>query len=372
MNKGKFKVGYVRYTGDGSGSLSNAQVMAKVKPVIESLGWTLDAEYHPDGWTDGTDVHAYFKGTGGEKLFVSYAGVVEYSASDGLARTYYKGGNYSYNNIYGLIVTMLPAPTETDPADLAWGSEKSPVYVLSRSDTPKEMLPLVGHQYGDAPSFHRNTLDTTYQMTIISDGARIIFDSSSSRMKYFWMGAIFDTLAHPTEDVSRVAKYGILSLNWKSNASYHPFTTLNTGEYVLHGGIRSKDEWLRYMQPENRMAHVFANAAGEWIYGSYSASSAYRATLYAYHALSATACVPITRGKARWLAIGMTSCSENINTTGYVVPGDGMKGWLDTDMIRAVCPTGLETNYTLDNGNFVYVGNGLMMGWCPTNDTKYW
>lgn len=371
MNKGKFKVGYVRYTGDGSGSLSNAQVMAKVKPVIESLGWTLDNEYHPDGWTDGTDVHAYFKGTGGEKLFVSYAGSSEYSASDALARTYYKGGSYSYNYLYGLIVTMLPAPTDTDSADLAWGSAKRPVYVLSRSDTPKEMLPVVGYQYGAAPSFHKNTLDTTYQMTIISDGARIIFDSSSSRLKYFWMGSIFDTLAHPTEDVSRVAKYGILSLNWDLS-NYSSFGTLRTGEYVLSGSIKVKSDWSNYMRPDYHGASVFANAAGEWIYGSYSASSAYRATVYAADALSATACVPITRGKARWLAIGMTSCSENINTTGYVVPGDGMKGWLDTDMIRAVCPTGLQTNYTLDNGNFVYVGNGLMMGWCPTNDTKYW
>lgn len=371
MNKGKFKVGYVRYTGDGSGSLSNAQVMAKVKPVIESLGWTLDAEYHPDGWTDGTDVHAYFKGTGGEKLFVSYAGAATYSAPDALARTYYKGGNYTYNELYGLIVTMLPAPTETDTADLAWGSEKRPLYVLSRSDTPNEMLPVVGLQYGAAESFHHNTLDTTYQMTIISDGARIIFDSSSSRLKYFWMGSIFDTLAHPTEDVSRVAKYGILSINWDSS-HYKSFTTLLTGERVLRGSIESKDNWSNYMRPDYHGASVFANAAGEWIYGSYQASSAYRATLYADSALSATACVPITRGKARWLAIGMTSCSENINTTGYVVPGDGMKGWLDTDMIRAVCPTGLQTNYTLDNGNFVYVGNGLMMGWCPTNDTKYW
>ena len=372
MNKGKFKVGYVRYTGDGSGSLSNAQVMAKVKPVIESLGWTLDADYHPDGWTDGTDVHAYFKGTGGEKLFVSYAGSNTYSASDTFARTYYKGASSSYQYLYGLIVTMLPAPTETDSADLAWGSEKRPLYVLSRSDTPKEMLPVVADSCTGSTSFHRNSLDVTYQMTIISDGARIMFGSTSTRSKDFWIGAIFDTLAHPTEDVSRVAKYGILSLNWITNTSYNSFTTLPTGEYVLYGGIVSKDNWNSYSTPENRMAPVFANAAGEWIYGSYAASSAYRATLYAYYALSATACVPITRGKARWLAIGMTSCSENINTSGYVVPGDGMKGWLDTDMIRAVCPTGLQTNYTLDNGNFVYVGNGLMMGWCPTNDTKYW
>lgn len=370
MNKGQFKVAYARYVGDGTGKLSNAQCMSKIKPAIESLGWTLDTEYHPDGWRDGTDVHAYFKGTGGEKLFVSYAGSNYYTSQDDLARTYYKGCSSSYNSLFGLIVTMLPAPTDSDARDLAWGADKSPMYVLARPDTPTEMLPVVADSESSSISFHNNALDTAYQMTIVSDGRRIIFDGTSSRMKTFWMGAIFDTLAHPTEDTSRVAKYGIFSLGDGGNAS--SFIKLLTGERVLNSRIQEKSNWSNYSSPSYKLAHVFANAAGEWIHGSYSAASAYRQTLYAYDALSASACTPITRGKARWLAIGMTSVSANINTSGYVVPGDGMKGWLDTDMIRAVCPTGLQTNYTLDNGNFIYVGNGLMMGWSAANDTKYW
>lgn len=368
MNKGQFKVAYARYVGDGTGSLSNARCMSIIKPAIESLGWTLDTEYHPDGWRDGTDVHAYFKGTGGEKLFVSYAGSDYYVSQDGQARTYYKGS--SYDKLYGLIVTMLPAPTDGDTRDLAWGAAKSPMYVLSRSDTPTEMLPVVADSDGSSISFHSNKIDVTYQMTIVSDGRRIIFDGTESRMKAFWMGAIFDTLAHPTEDTSRVAKYGIFSLG--KNSSYSSFNTLSTGERVLDSRIREKNYWPHNSDPSYKLAHVFANAAGEWIHGTYDAASAYRLPLYAQNALSASACTPITRGKARWLAIGMTSVSENINNSGYVVPGDGMKGWLDTDMIRAVCPTGLQTNYTLDNGNFIYVGYGLMMGWSADNDTKYW
>ena len=368
MNKGQFKVAYARYVGDGTGQLSNARCMSIIKPAIESLGWTLDAEYHPDGWRDGTDVHAYFKGTGGEKLFVSYAGSSTYSSQDGQARTYYKGSSYEY--LFGLIVTMLPTPTDSDARDLAWGADKSPMYVLARPDTPSEMLPVVADSDYTSISFHKNTLDIAYQMTIVSDGRRIIFDGTSNRMKAFWMGEIFDTLAHPTEDTSRVAKYGIFSLS--NDANYHSFSTLSTGEKVLDSRILNKDDWSRYSNPSYKLAPVFANAAGEWIYGKYDAASAYRIPLYARYALSASACTPITRGKARWLAIGMTSVSENINTSGYVVPGDGMKGWLDTDMIRAVCPTGLQTNYTLDNGNFIYVGNGLMMGWSAANDTKYW
>lgn len=370
MNKGQFKVAYARYVGDGTGSLSNAQCMSKIKPAIESLGWTLDTEYHPDGWRDGTDVHAYFKGTGGEKLFVSYAGSSTYASQDGLARTYYKGSSSSYTILYGLIVTMLPAPTNRDTRDLAWGADKSPMYVLARPDTPTEMLPVVATSYRSSISFHENKLDAAYQMTIVSDGRRILFDGTSNRMKTFWMGEIFDTLAHPTEDTSRVAKYGIFSLG--GGGAYSSFTTLSTDERVLRPHIPQKNDWSNYTNPEYFLAHVFANAAGEWIHGTYAAASALRYPLYASDALSASACTPITRGKARWLAIGMTSVSENINTSGYVVPGDGMKGWLDTDMIRAVCPTGLQTNYTLDNGNFIYVGYGLMMGWSADNDTKYW
>lgn len=368
MNKGQFKVAYARYVGDGTGSLSNARCMSIIKPAIESLGWTLDTEYHPDGWRDGTDAYAYFKGTGGEKLFVSYAGSNAIPSQDGQARTYYKGA--SYDDLYGLIVTMLPAPTDSDTRDLAWGAAKSPMYVLARSDTPTEMLPVVADSESSSISFHKNTLDIAYQMTIVSDGRRIIFDGTSSRMKGFWMGAIFDTLAHPTEDTSRVAKYGIFSLG--TGSSYNSFNRLSTGERVLNSRIQDKSSWAQYSHPSYKLAHVFANAAGEWIHGTYAAASALRLPLYACDALSASACTPITRGKARWLAIGMTSVSDNINTSGYVVPGDGMKGWLDTDMIRAVCPTGLQTNYTLDNGNFIYVGDGLMMGWSADNDTKYW
>lgn len=368
MNKGQFKVAYARYVGDGTGSLSNARCMSIIKPAIESLGWTLDTEYHPDGWRDGTDVHAYFKGTGGEKLFVTYAGSDYYVSRDGQARTYYKGS--SYDKLYGLIVTMLPAPTDSDTRDLAWGADKSPTYVLARSDTPTEMLPVVADSDSSLISFHSNKIDVAYKMIIVSDGRRIIFDGTSSRMKAFWMGAIFDTLAHPTEDTSRVAKYGIFSLGTSSD--YNSFTTLSTGEKVLNSRIPDKNYWSANGDPSRRLAHVFANAAGEWIHGEYDASSALRRPIYTQDALSASACTPITRGKARWIAIGMTSLSENINTSGYVVPGDGMKGWLDTDMIRAVCPTGLQTNYTLDNGNFIYVGNGLMMGWSADNDTKYW
>lgn len=368
MNKGQFKVAYVRYVGDGTGELSNAQCMSKIKPAIESLGWTLDTEYHPDGWRDGTDVHAYFKGTGGEKLYVSYSGSQGYVSQDGMTRTYYKGSSSTY--LDGLIVTMLPSPTDSDTRDLAWGADKSPMYVLARSDTPTEMLPVVADSDGSTSTFHNNTLDTAYQMTIVSDGRRIIFDGTKSRMKTFWMGAIFDTLAHPTEDTSRVAKYGIFSLG--DGGNYTSFNRLSTGERVLNSWIQEKNYWANNSDPSKHLAHVFANAAGEWIHGTYAAASAYRLPVYAENALSASACTPITRGKARWLAIGMTSVSENINNSGYVVPGDGMKGWLDTDMIRAVCPTGLQTNYTLDNGNFIYVGNGLMMGWSADNDTKYW
>ena len=275
MNKGQFKVAYVRYVGDGSGSLSNAQCMSKIKPAIESLGWTLDTEYHPDGWRDGTDVHAYFKGTGGEKLFVSYAGSTTYASNDDQARTYYKGS--SNNPLYGLIVTMLPAPTDSDTRDLAWGANKSPMYVLARSDTPTEMLPVVADSGRSSISFHKNTLDTTYQMTIISDGRRIIFDGMSSRMKAFWMGAIFDTLAHPTEDTSRVAKYGIFSVGDSGN--YTSFDTLSTGEYVLSSRIRNKNDWATYSNPSDHVAHVFANAAGEWLHGRYASASAYRIRL---------------------------------------------------------------------------------------------
>ena len=50
-----------------------------------------------------------------------------------------------------------------------------------------------------------------------------------------------------------------------------------------------------------------------------------------------------------------------------VVPGNGFKGYLDTDVFRAVY-AGFPYNTLLDDGKFIYLGSGLAIGWDSSNE----
>ena len=50
-------------------------------------------------------------------------------------------------------------------------------------------------------------------------------------------------------------------------------------------------------------------------------------------------------------------------TTRRVVPGSGLKGFLDPEMILAIRTNLYQRGQTFDGGNFIYVGAGLLMPW---------
>lgn len=70
-------------------------------------------------------------------------------------------------------------------------------------------------------------------------------------------------------------------------------------------------------------------------------------------------------GKSRWVPLAVAIISADINTDG-VVPGDGFKGYLDTDLFR--CARGTY-GQQFDNGNFICPQNdyNLLIGWNPDN-----
>lgn len=73
----------------------------------------------------------------------------------------------------------------------------------------------------------------------------------------------------------------------------------------------------------------------------------------------------VTSPGGRWTPCYMALRAANHDTY-YVVPGDGFKGYLDTDLIRGVNP-GYGYGQQLDGGNFVYLGGGFAIGWDPNN-----
>ncbi len=78
-----------------------------------------------------------------------------------------------------------------------------------------------------------------------------------------------------------------------------------------------------------------------------------------------TFCNPLNSGCGRfapyWVGYQMfSSDAKGVQGENYC---DGFKGYLDTDAIRAVDTTAYTRGQTLDNGNFLYLGAGLCIGW---------
>ena len=66
-----------------------------------------------------------------------------------------------------------------------------------------------------------------------------------------------------------------------------------------------------------------------------------------------------------WSAFYIVIAADDLTTNG-VIPGNGVKGILDTDLFRAGNPAfkGLYAN-----GQFTGMHEGLILGWDPSNST---
>jgi hypothetical protein len=75
----------------------------------------------------------------------------------------------------------------------------------------------------------------------------------------------------------------------------------------------------------------------------------------------------ITSPGGRWTPCYLWVYAGDHDTYG-IVPGDGFKGYIDTDLLRGVNPN-YSYGQQLDNGKFVYLGGGFAIGWDPNNTT---
>lgn len=73
----------------------------------------------------------------------------------------------------------------------------------------------------------------------------------------------------------------------------------------------------------------------------------------------------ITSGKTAFCALNLSHSTDDANSYG-VVPGNCFKGYLDTDLVRAVY-YGFPYDTKFDGGNFIYAGGGIALGWDPEN-----
>lgn len=213
-----------------------------------------------------------------------------------------------------------------------------------------------------------NTGTTTYSYYFVLKNAQIaIFERSSvwsanSRLKGMILGEIFKETGH----LSDTHTMGSCSLS---------VTGTDDGETVFQTGsgyfINSTTGYNLITSPGTGIMQYsqIISYSGNVFYGLYGTRGNYSYftgigldTTIANSVVSSV----ITSPGGRWTPVYMYINAADHDTYG-VVPGDGFKGYIDTDLLRGVNPN-YSYGQQLQGGDFVYLGGGFAIGWDADNE----
>lgn len=250
----------------------------------------------------------------------------------------------------GLFCSMIPAGSPQ-----SFGSDPTTEGFLVNDATKIHGSFLASRLLDSYSVAFRNRGSTTYHAQIITDGRTVVFRiNRENRMGSMWfVGPVIETLAHPTMDNAPTAKMLSKHLVYHNSSEAGDSDSSSWG-YEFWRSIGS------YYNQYNRV-DLF-NAVGNHLHSSnghdifFTSDSQLLSTLISNSSIA---------GFNRLAAISCGVMSPD-PTTHYIVQGDGLKGYLDTNFIRSVLNT-YTIGQTFDDGNFVYIGDGIALGWDPSN-----
>ena len=228
--------------------------------------------------------------------------------------------------------------------------------------------PFSGYSLGYNSCAYQNTGTNLYSYYFVLKNSQLIISfrvsewTSHTRLKTFITGDIFTTTGHSTDTNT----LGTICL-FSSNAP----EIQDPNESYLQNSDQGETTFPNY---SNTFAFqsVIITASGSTYAGYYVAAEGSSTTVVyqpwirfdsvvVSNYVSSTVASP----GGRWTPCWMSLNAADHDTYG-VVPGDGFKGYVDTDLLRGVNPN-YGYGQQLDGGNFVYLGGGFAIGWDPSN-----
>lgn len=352
-----------------------------LKKIVQALldtntGWVLDSrtptitsflEVPDSGSTTG-----YWPGlllynsNSGCKLFAAYIstnsspfGIKDFSGSDLFT---------GQENITGLCLSMIPS-----------GSTNSFGQSFDSSFLPSDATRIVGTAT-TTYNLARNAKEETHYTIGVYATDTVIgvsFDTGDNpNTPKLFVGKIFGKILHENDNLY-TSKYGVLRLKIPSTSAGNAATDANYINIAFIGNNRwssgstsSGSNYDFYGSINNNMAKdnclgCFTRSDGTWIDGS--DGSAYCAKMIPDNIEQLSPYTNSTiNGKGRWVPFLFGCLAIDLDTYG-VVPGDGMKGYLDTDLFRCAIGT---YGQQFDNGNFICIDGdyNFLIGWDPDND----
>lgn len=366
---GGFKMQQMKWLRDQAGSttVERAQyILSGVANLLITTGlWEIDTSHHPGGTTtefmtgNSNTIHALFlKSTVFESGHTPEKLMIGYSTGTNVVPAPF-GFRYNQNYMFslsGLFYSMIPADSSAVFGN-TW---------LGEGFIPGEAT-LVGgpasYDNGTSASYTMagvGTTTSTFHAQVITNGHIIAFrmyrDSNYGHLGI--IGPIIATLAHPSVDNLSTSKMLSMAIYSSRSSSSYPegngylnsydssffYDYINSSRVNMFNQIEFFNAENKHIQSEN----------GHGIF--YDSSSSLNSDRVSNSSIT---------GFNRWTAIYIGVHSSD-PTSHYVVMGDGMKGYLDTNFIRHV-RAAYTFGQTFDDGNFVYIGNGIALGWDPTN-----
>lgn len=242
---------------------------------------------------------------------------------------------------------------------------------------PNDATRVVGTYYRsgspshNAPAAHNPQSDMYYTYYILATSECVAicstYGSSASTtnpaVPIYAVGKIFGMLTNSSDSTPQ-SKYGTIvfrveTLGYEAWAAVicTAVSAYNNQDYTCIG-------W--YRQSSNYCPICFTNAQGEWING---VNTSNRRKNY-YFPMHYTMLSPYQfniSGSIAWCPISAQTTADDISNIG-VVTGNGLKGFLDTDLFRAISNGSAGLRFD-DHKFYIPETNiGLAIGWDPSND----
>ena len=214
-----------------------------------------------------------------------------------------------------------------------------------------------------------NSSSATYFYYVLIKNAQLCFFIKSStytsgpRIRPMLVGEIFKETVH----LSDTNTMGILSLadNWAPES----YNLESSETFLIYSNIGSTTQISYSTSSGISVSSQIFNRSGDLLFGDYRPNGTflyYVKCWFDTRVVGNTVSNTITTPGGRWTPVYMYVDSSDQDTYG-VVPGDGVKGFVDTDFLIGVNPNYSYGQLLGPNGSYVYLGGGFAIGWDSTN-----
>lgn len=381
MATGGFKAFEHVFTGSSYSSYAyynsaETAVKALLKALTQKIiatepHWTYDSNFtataddfvkigtSSSAWYDANFAQFLINTVTGSKLLIYYnLGTTYQLNSINMIMSYNTNPNYAVWG-YGLCMSMIPGGSNQ-----TWDITDD---CTTANFIPYEATPVIG-----TSSYKSSTSTSAENTTFVSQSSgthRYVFLIKDDVILMFWqqvnsgelcgcnaIGKLYGTLCNAS-DTGACSKYGCIIFKSDASEKYKEDSVatslLNMRNYP-------------FIKQESSASDTYS--ISEYVFSSYFAVSTDKRP-------ASTSSVGISASNQRAFSGTLTSSATSNKTafTPFLMGGvdvttdSKFKGYLDTDIFRGVY-YGFPYNTLFDNGNFIYVGSGLAVGWDASNN----